>query len=186
MKWLKALIALFSAFRIGSELRSAVAWKNVQVVASFLAALAGLAATLGYDLKLSDETITGGAVFIVAIINGLLVILTSKKVGLPARMENEGAVDLPVDADRGFADRDGAKSGLDRAEQSHLVPANQPAPRLAVETRRRSLVADPASRTHSTAGGMHQPVLPTTEPSDLSPTRPDSSPPVVTGWGDRD
>jgi len=186
MKWLKALVALFSALRIGSELRSAAAWKNVQVVASFLAALAGLAATLGYDLKLSDETITGGAVFIVAIINGLLVVLTSKKVGLPARGENECAVDLPVDADRGFADRDGAESGLDRAEQSHLVPANQPAPRLAVAAHSRPLVADPARRPHPAAGGMHQPVSSATEPSDLSSTRPDSSPPVVTGWVDRD
>jgi len=79
---LKMIMAVISTLRIGKELIYSGAWKNAQVVASFLAALVALAAAFGYDLGVSSEEIVGGAVFIAAVANGLLTVMTSKKVGL--------------------------------------------------------------------------------------------------------
>ena len=75
--------AAFEVFRAGQAVSNPAAWKNAQLVGTLLTALVALAAAFGFDLGLSDEEIAGGAIFIVALVNGVLVIVTSKKVGLP-------------------------------------------------------------------------------------------------------
>lgn len=75
----------FEVFRAGQAVSNQAAWKNAQLVGTLLTALVALAAAFGFDLGLSDEEIAGGAIFIVALVNGVLVIVTSKKVGLPAK-----------------------------------------------------------------------------------------------------
>jgi hypothetical protein len=186
MKWFKALMALFSALRIGSELRSAAAWKNAQVVASFLTAMMALATILGYDLKLDDETITGGAVFIAAIVNGLLVAVTSKKVGLPSKRELNNT--MPVNTNLDYPGRDDSKSYLERIGRTGSVSANPSVASMAVETDRRPVVRCSGDRRCVVAGGVHQSVSSVPKPSNLSTVRtePDPVAPVVTGWGDRD
>jgi len=77
--------AAFDVFRAGQSVSNPAAWKNAQLVGTLLTALVALVAAFGFDLGLSDEEIVGGAVFIAALANGILVIVTSKKVGLPAK-----------------------------------------------------------------------------------------------------
>ena len=80
--------AIFDIFRAGQAVSNPAAWKNAQLVGTLLTALVALAAAFGYDLGLSSEEIAGGAIFIVAVVNGILVVVTSKKVGLPAKQSN--------------------------------------------------------------------------------------------------
>lgn len=68
----------------GQELRSAAAWKNVQVIASALAALLVLLRLFGVDLGISDEEIAAIAGGIVAVVNIYFTLATSRKVGIPA------------------------------------------------------------------------------------------------------
>jgi len=77
--------AAFNLFRVGQVVSNPAAWKNAQLVGAFLTALVSLGMAFGYDLGLSDEQIAGGAAFIVAVVNGVLVVITSKKVGLPSK-----------------------------------------------------------------------------------------------------
>lgn len=77
--------AAFDVFRAGEAVANPSAWKNAQLVGTLLTALAALAAAFGYDLGLSGEEIAGGALFIAALANGVLVVVTSKKVGLPSK-----------------------------------------------------------------------------------------------------
>ena len=90
----KIVKAVFAVFRAGQSVSNPSAWKNAQLVGTMLTALLALAAAFGYDLGLSETEIAGGAVFIVAAVNGILVVITSKKVGLPAEKAN---IDKVVD-----------------------------------------------------------------------------------------
>ena len=84
----KIISALFSTFRVGNELRNAGAWKNAQIIASLLTAIIALVAAFGYNLGVSSEEIAGGAAFIVAVANGLITVMSSKKVGIPNAKNN--------------------------------------------------------------------------------------------------
>ena len=72
---------LFVVLTKGNELTHAGAWKNVQVLGSFVIALFGLAASFGYDFGLTEEQIYGGVGFVLAVFNGYLTIATTKKIG---------------------------------------------------------------------------------------------------------
>lgn len=80
--------AIFDVFRAGQAVSNPTFWKNAQLVGTLLAALVALAAAFGFDLGLSDDEIAGGAIFIVAVVNGILVVVTSKKVGLPTKQSS--------------------------------------------------------------------------------------------------
>ena len=75
--------AAFDVFLAGQSVNNPAAWKNAQLVCNLLVALVALAAAFGFDLGLSDAEIAGGAAFIAAVVNGILVVATSEKVGLP-------------------------------------------------------------------------------------------------------
>ena len=72
---------LFAVLTKGNELTHAGAWKNVQVLGSFVIALFGLAASFGYDFGFGEEQIYGGVGFVLAVFNGYLTIATTKKIG---------------------------------------------------------------------------------------------------------
>ena len=72
---------LFAVLTKGNELTHAGAWKNVQVLGSFVISLFGLAASFGYDFGLTEEQIYGGVGFVLAVFNGYLTIATTKKIG---------------------------------------------------------------------------------------------------------
>lgn len=84
----KIMKAAFDVFRAGQAVSNPAFWKNAQLVGTLLAALVALAAAFGFDLGLSDDEIAGGAIFIVAVVNGIIVVVTSKKVGLPAKQSS--------------------------------------------------------------------------------------------------
>lgn len=73
--------SVFTVLTKGNELTHAGAWKNVQVLGSFVIALFGLAASFGYDFGLTEEQIYGGVGFVLAVFNGYLTIATTKKIG---------------------------------------------------------------------------------------------------------
>ena len=114
---IEKITAIFGVFRAGREVANPAAWKNAQLVCNLLVALVALAAAFGFDLGLSDAEIAGGAAFITAVVNGILVVATSEKVGLPDGKNGNGArvdsvsngVRQPV---RDSADA-GSRSGFD-------------------------------------------------------------------------
>lgn len=92
---LNKLRTLFNLFRKGEEVANAAAWKNgtiaVNTVAAFLAAAFAVASSFGYTIDASPEqteAVAGGIIAAVGIFNGVMHIVTSKKVGLPPQPEN--------------------------------------------------------------------------------------------------
>lgn len=77
--------AIFAVFQAGKSVSDPTAWKGRQITVNMLVALivavAHLSKVLGYDLQLDTETINGIAVGVLAIVNWLLTLSTSKKVG---------------------------------------------------------------------------------------------------------
>ena len=85
----------FELFKQGKEVANATAWKNgtnsVNAVAGVLGAVAAIAGGFGYDFNLSEETLqqaAAGAVAVVGIVNTVMHVITSKKVGLPSNGGN--------------------------------------------------------------------------------------------------
>lgn len=79
----------YDLFRKGQELANVEVWKNRQVVANilggFILAIVALMKAFGYDLPIDSDTAMSIAFGIAAIVNVILTITTSKKVGLPAK-----------------------------------------------------------------------------------------------------
>ena len=85
----------FELFKQGKEVANAAAWKNgtisVNAVAGVLGAVAAIAGGFGYDFNLSEETLqqaAAGVVAVVGIVNAVMHVITSKKVGLPSNGGN--------------------------------------------------------------------------------------------------
>jgi hypothetical protein len=78
----------FSALRKGQELINAETWKNrtilLNALVAFIAAIASIAKGFGYDIPVDSEALGGGIVAVVAIVNALMQVVTSKRVGLPS------------------------------------------------------------------------------------------------------
>lgn len=83
------LSALFNLFRKGSSVSDPTAWKNKQITATvlgaFILALINVLAAFGYALPIDTETANAIAGGIIAIVNVLLTVTTTDKVGLPAK-----------------------------------------------------------------------------------------------------
>lgn len=83
------LSALFNLFRKGSSVSDPAAWKNKQITATvlgaFILALINVLAAFGYALPIDTETANAIAGGIIAIVNVLLTVTTTEKVGLPAK-----------------------------------------------------------------------------------------------------
>lgn len=104
------LLALFAVFRKGSALSNAEAWKGAQVatnVAALVIALGALAKAFGFDSGLTEEqalAIGGGVAAVASLVNGLLTVATTDKIGLPS-------VDDSGSAGRGERGGDGEPEG---------------------------------------------------------------------------
>ena len=83
------LKSLYDLFRKGQELANAESWKRHQIKANvlggFILALVALIKVFGYELPVDENTAMSVAGGIIAIVNVVLTITTSKKVGLPAK-----------------------------------------------------------------------------------------------------
>ncbi len=92
---MRKLAALFALFRQGGEVANAAAWKNGQIeiakLSGFVGAVLAVLGAFGLAVPASPEQITaiaGGVLALVAVANGVLTVITSKKVGLPAGPES--------------------------------------------------------------------------------------------------
>lgn len=83
------LKSLYDLFRKGQELANAENWKKHQIKANvlggFILAVVALIKVFGYELPVDENTAMSVAGGIIAIVNVILTITTSKKVGLPAK-----------------------------------------------------------------------------------------------------
>lgn len=93
---MKKLYALWALFRKGEEIADSARWKNrtitVNALSAVVLAAGAIAASFGLDLGLNDEMAAqiGGGVLAVG--NIVMHVVTSQKVGLPAR----GGGDAPT------------------------------------------------------------------------------------------
>lgn len=94
------LKALFDVFRKGAAVANPAAWKAGQitttVLGGFLMALVYLAKAFGHELPIDADTATAVAGGIVAGVNVILTISTSKHVGLPGLQPTGESVPGPV------------------------------------------------------------------------------------------
>jgi uncharacterized membrane protein len=82
----------FNAFKKGQELINSETWKNrtllMNALVAFLAAGGGIAKGFGYDINLDSEGLAGGIVAVVALVNGVMQIVTNKNLGVSPRGGN--------------------------------------------------------------------------------------------------
>ena len=83
--------AFLSLFRQGKEITKAATWKNntiaVNTLVGFLGSALLVAKGFGYEFNIKPEEINSialGIVTLLGAINGIVHVITSKKVGLPA------------------------------------------------------------------------------------------------------
>ena len=84
------LSAFWNLLKVGQEVSNAEFWKKAQsvgqpTIAALLMAIVALTKGTPYEIPLDNETslLIGGSIF--AIVNWILTVITSKKVGLPAK-----------------------------------------------------------------------------------------------------
>lgn len=108
----------FLAFRRGSELANAGAWKNGQITVTalggFLVILVQLADSFGAHLPVDSEQVSAIAAGVIAAANIVLTLTTSSKVGLPANGADGGA----DGSERGG---DGQPASVDRFDERPLA-----------------------------------------------------------------
>lgn len=87
---IKEFQAFFNLFKQGREVANPAAWKNGTIKVNAIAGLIGSAVVIaggfGYDINLSEETINtaaAGVVALVGIVNAVMHVITSARVGLP-------------------------------------------------------------------------------------------------------
>lgn len=80
------------AFRVGKELTNATTWKNRTLAVNhfilFFSAILAIAAAFGYPLNIDSttlESLAGGVVAAVTVFNSVMHMVTSTRVGLPAK-----------------------------------------------------------------------------------------------------
>ena len=91
---IKEFGAFLTLFRQGKALANAAAWKNRTIAANSLTAVLGAALVIGkgfgYDIHLDEQTVealAGGIAAAVAAVNAVMLVVTSDKVGVPAKRQ---------------------------------------------------------------------------------------------------
>ena len=79
---MSAIPAAFRVFHAGYEMTHAAAWKNAQLIGNLLIAGATLVRVFGVDLGVTDEQWTAMASGLAAVVNGVLTVATSSRVGI--------------------------------------------------------------------------------------------------------
>lgn len=110
------LLALFDLFRKGSAVADPAAWKSGQITVTMLAALlftlGRVADAFGYPLPMDQAAADVIAAGFVALVNIVLTVVTTDKLGLPAKAK-PGAI---APADR----------GRDRGLEAEIQPPQYP------------------------------------------------------------
>lgn len=91
------ITALWKALQAGEQLENSAGWKNRQTTASLIAAVLGLVVLVlprvGVTVAISQEdilAIAGGFAAVLGIINSILTVTTSRKVGMSQKINGEG------------------------------------------------------------------------------------------------
>lgn len=83
---MKKLLALWSLFRKGESVADPAAWKKGQITVTiltpFLLALAHVTNTFGLEVTVDENTATQISVGIIALVNVVLTVATTNKIGL--------------------------------------------------------------------------------------------------------
>jgi len=87
------LKALYAVFKAGEAVANPAAWKRGQITATILAgvfvALVQLAKAFEYEIPMDENTATSIAAGIITLVNWLLTVATTKKIGLPSGVQAE-------------------------------------------------------------------------------------------------
>lgn len=93
---IKEFQAFFTLFKQGKALANSAAWKNRTIAANSLTAVLGAALVIGkgfgYDIHLDEQTVealAGGIAAAVAAGNAIMHVVTSDKVGVPAKRKTD-------------------------------------------------------------------------------------------------
>lgn len=82
---MEKLMAYFDVLRVGSQVADPVAWKKRQIngtiVAALILALVKLARGYGYEIPVDQETANVIGLAVIAVVNIVLTLATSQKVG---------------------------------------------------------------------------------------------------------
>lgn len=88
---IQAFQAFFTLFKQGKQLTNSATWKNRTIATNSLVAVLGAAVAIakgfGYDLHLDEQTVSAlgaGIAAAVCVVNSVMHVITSAKVGLPA------------------------------------------------------------------------------------------------------
>lgn len=88
---MKLLLALFDLFRKGSAVADPAAWKYGQITVTVLAAalwsLVRFLASAGFAIPIDETQVDQLAAGILVLVNVVLTLVTSDKIGLPARTQ---------------------------------------------------------------------------------------------------
>lgn len=79
---MKPVILAIDVLKKGAMLTNPEAWKNAQVVSSFLAALVVLAEAFGVSVPFADDWVSKAAIIIAALANAWVTVATTEKIGL--------------------------------------------------------------------------------------------------------
>ena len=121
------LFSLLGLFRQGVAVSDPKKWKERQITATVLAgvvlAVVNVLGAFGYALPIDTETANAIAAGIIAIVNVILSITTTDKVGLPAKPSTqESSVDNSVQTEYN------SKGGSGSTTEIKEVPASKPQP----------------------------------------------------------
>ena len=96
---LEKLKAFYALFEQGKVVANPAAWKAHQITATMLGglfiAIVQMLKVFGHELPIDSDTATSIAGGIIAAVNVVLTVTTSKSVGLPSTNLPEGAVTVP-------------------------------------------------------------------------------------------
>ena len=76
------LLAMINLLRKGSAVANPGAWKNAEILASFLLAAVAAAAAFGLPIELTGDQVMDIATGVIALANAVATVITSKKVGI--------------------------------------------------------------------------------------------------------
>ncbi len=82
MNIMQVVRAGLAVFKAGNEMKNSAAWKNTQMIGSFITAVVALGVAFGYDFDLLPGDLASVAVVVAAVVNGLLVSATNKEIGV--------------------------------------------------------------------------------------------------------
>lgn len=94
---LRKAMAAWDLMHKGRVVADPAAWKNGQIKASMIVALIWAAVhtaeAFGYAVPVGSETVDAVAVGVLALVNWMLTLATSDKVGLPPRADDQPSQD---------------------------------------------------------------------------------------------